>query len=296
MITTSSSAETYGLPINQETAFSNKKGKFRERTKKKQLKMLKDYVPLLKQFLEPGEEVLLAMRGCSPMSSMEQLTTGWLIYYLKRCTLVATNRRILHFPAKKDFSPRHSIAQIRYGDVDELKPAAFLGSRFTVKYKNGTKETFLYVKESAKLKAILPMLQAAGQQSSPLGARHHLCPKCNAPLTPGVYACSSCRLEFKNEQRARKLSILYPGGGYFYTNHPVLGVGDAVAETLLIFMVLMGIVNMLSGVTDNAVGMFQVVFFGLILVLEKLYSVSHAKHYVKEYIPVEKDIRPLKKG
>jgi hypothetical protein len=42
--------------------------------------------------------------------------------------------------------------------------------------------------------------------------------------------------------------------------------------------------------------MFQVVFFGLILVLEKLYSVSHAKHYVKEYIPVEKDIRPLKKG
>ena len=48
MITTSSSAETYGLPINQETAFSNKKGKFRERTKKKQLKMLKDYVPLLK--------------------------------------------------------------------------------------------------------------------------------------------------------------------------------------------------------------------------------------------------------
>jgi len=294
MITPASSAETYGLPINQETAFSDKKGNFKERIKKQQLKMLKDYVPLLKQFLEPGEKVLLLMRGCSPMTSMEQFTTGWLIYYIKRCTLVVTNQRILHFPAKKDFSPRHSIAQIRYGDVEEIKPSGFL-SKFTVKYKNGSKDTFMYVKESAKLKSSLPDLQPAGQQPTAIGARHHLCPKCNAVLTPSVYTCGSCRLEFKNEQRARKLSIIYPGGGYFYTNHPILGVGDAVAETLLIFMVLMGIVNMLSGVSEKAVGLFQIVFFGFILVLEKLYSVFHAKHYVKEYIPVGTDFRPLKK-
>jgi len=295
MITSASVPETYGLPINQAIAFSDKKGNFKERIKKQQLKMLKDYVPLLKQYLEPGEEVLLAMRGCSPMTSMEQLTTGWLIFYIKRCTLVVTNRRILHFPAKKDFSPRLSIAQIRYGDVEEIKPSGFL-SRFTVKYKNGSKETFLYVKESAKLKSILPDLQLARQQPTAIGARHHLCPKCNAVLVTGVYVCSSCKLEFRNEQRARKLSIIYPGGGYFYTNHPFLGAGDAVVETFLIFMVLMGLVNTLSGVPEKSEGLFQFIFFGIILVLEKLYSVYHAKHYVKEYIPVEKDIRPLKVG
>ena len=295
MTTPFSSAETYGLPINTESAFSNKKGEFKERIKKQQLNILKDYVPRLKQFLEPGEEVLLAMRGCSPMTSMQQFTSGWMIYYVKRCTLVVTNRRIMHFPAKKDFSPRQSIAQILYGDVEEIKPSAFL-SRFTVKYKNGSKETFLYVKESAKLKSILPAIQLTGQQPTTIGARHHLCPKCNAVLTPGVYACSSCRLEFKNEQRARKLSIIYPGGGYFYTNHPFLGAGDAIVEAILISMVLMGLVNMLSGVYDTAAGLFQVVFFGFILVLEKLYSVYHAKHYVKEYIPVEKDVRPMKAG
>ena len=296
MIASASVAETYGLPIKQEIAFSDKKGNFKERIKKQQLKMLKEYVPLLKQFLEPGEDVLLLMRGCSPMTSMEQLTTGWMIYYIKRCTLVVTNRRILHFPAKKDFSPRHSIAQIRYGDVEEIKPSTFLGRKFIVIYKNGTKETFLYVNESAKLKSILPNLQLTGQQPTTIGTRHHLCPKCNAVLTRGVYVCSSCRLEFKNEQRARKLSIIYPGGGYFYTNHPFLGAGDAVAEAFLIVMVLMGLVNMLSGVSEKAVGPFQFIFFGFILVLEKLYSVFHSKHYVKEYIPVETDVRPLKIG
>jgi hypothetical protein len=295
MITTASSAETFGLPINQATAFSDKKGNFKEGIKKKQLTILKEYVQLLKQFLEPDEVVLLAMRGCSPTTTMEHLTTGWVIHYVKRCTLVVTNRRILHFPAKNDFSPRHSIAQIRYGDVEEIKPSPFL-SRFTVRFKNGTKEIFQNVKESAKLKSLLPDLRLASHQPTAIGNRHHLCPKCNAVLDAGVYVCSSCRLEFKSETRARKLSIIYPGGGYFYTDHPFLGAGDAVAETFLIFMVLMGIVNMLSGAPEKAGGLFQLIFFGLILFLEKLYSVFHAKHYVKEFIPVENDVRPQKAG
>jgi hypothetical protein len=295
MMTPVSSAETYGLPISTETAFSDKKGNFKERLKKQQLKMLKDYVPLLKQFLEPGEVILFFMRGCSPMTFLEQFTTGWMIYYIKRCTLVVTNRRILHFPSKQNFSPRHSIAQIRYGDVDEIKTSGFLGSRFTIKYKNGTKETFLYVKESAKLKSLLPGLQLTSQQPTAIGVRHHLCPKCNTVLTPGVYTCSSCRLEFKNEKRARKLSLLYPGGGYFYTNHPFLGTGDALVETVLIIMVVMGLVSMLSNVPEKSVGLVQFIFFGFLLVVEKLYSVYHAKHYVREYIPVDKNFEPRSK-
>lgn len=295
MISTSSSAETFGLPVNQQTAFSNHKGMFKERIKKQQIKMLKAYAPLLKQFLEPGEEVLLAMRGCSPMSFMEQFTTGWIIYYLKRCMLVVTDRRILHFPAKGNYSPRHSIAQIRYGDVDEIKPSTFLGRKFIVKYKNGKKETFLYVKDMPKLKAVLSGIRMAGFQPSTLGSRHHLCPKCMAPLTPGEYVCTSCRLEFKNERKARFLSILFPGGGYFYTGHPFLGLGDAIIETVLIFLVAMALLNVAIG-AETSVWIPQVVLFGIVLFLEKLYTIFHAKHYVKEYIPLDKEIQPLKRG
>ena len=294
MITPASTVGAYGLVINQETAFSDKKGRFKERIKKQQLEMLKNYVPLLKQFLEPGEIILLVMRGCSPMTTMEQVTSGSMIYYIKRCTLVVTDRRILHFPSMRDFSPRPSIAQIRYGDVEEIKPSVFLG-RFTVKYRSAVRETFLRVKQAAKLKSILPTLTSAGHKPTSIGVRQHLCPKCSAVLTPGVYSCFSCKLEFKNEQRARNISILYPGGGYFYTDHPFVGTVNAIIETGLIAMVVLGFLNMRSGAPDPADGWFQVMFFGSMILLEKLYSMYHAKHYVKEYLPVEKEIRPLKR-
>jgi hypothetical protein len=294
MITTASSAETFGLPINQSVAFSNHKGDFKERLRKRQLKMLKPFVPLLKQFLEPGEDVLLALRGCSPLSFLEQFTSGWTIYYIKRCVLVVTNRRILHFPAKGNYAPRHSIAQIRYGDVDTIAPSTFLSRKFTVKYKNGMKETFLYVKDTAKLKAVLNEIRMVSQQPTTFGIRHHLCPKCTAPLKVGEYLCPACKLEFKNEQKARNLSILVPGGGYFYTGHPVMGIGDAIVETLLIFMVLSALVNLVTG-AEGGSPLPALAVFSLILFLEKLYTVYHAMHYVKEYIPVEENIQPLRR-
>jgi hypothetical protein len=225
---------------------------------------------------------------------MEPFTSGWMIYYIKRCVLVVTDRRILHFPAKSNYSPRHSIAQIRYGDVDTIMASTFLSRKFTVKYKNGKKEVFLYVKETPKLKAVLNEVRMSGQQPTTYGTRHHLCPNCTAPLLTGEYLCPSCKLEFKNERKARNLSILYPGGGYFYTGHPFLGIGDAIVETFLIAMVLTALVNLATGAEGDA-ALPGVVLFGVILLIEKLYTVYHAKHYVKEYIPLDKEIQPLRR-
>lgn len=289
-------SESLGLPFNQEMAFSNPKGKFKERIKKKQLRMVERYAPLLRQFLEPGEEILLVMRGCSPVSLMEQLTTGWIIFLLKRCTLVVTNRRILHFPSKTNFTPKNSVAQIRYGDVEMIKPSTWMGRKFMVKYKNGSKETFLYVKESRKLKAVLSLLQIQGQPETLLRVRHHLCPKCTAPLNPGIYSCAKCGLEFKNERKARALSVFLPGGGYFYTGHHFLGVGDAIGEGILLFFVISSLVGLLFGTVDPVNTGAILVVFGVLLVYEKLITIYHARHYVKEYIPLEKDFQPLRRG
>ncbi len=288
-----SSSETFGLPINQTVAFSNHKGEFKERLKKQQLKLLAPFVPVLKQFLEPGEEILLAMRGCSPMSFLEQFTTGWIVYYLKRCILVVTDRRILHFPAKGNYTPRHSIAQIRFGDVEEIKPSTFLSRKFTVLYKNGSREIFLQVRDTPKLKAILAEITMTGQQPTAYRGRHHLCPRCTAPLKIGDYLCPSCKLEFKNARKARNLSILIPGGGYFYTGHPWIGIGDAIVETTLTVLVLTALVNLLSG-TGSEEPLPMVIIFGIVLVIEKLYTIYHARHYVKEYLSVDKEIQPRK--
>lgn len=283
-------AEIAGLPINQAIAFSNKKGEFKERIKKKQLAMLQDYAALLKQFLEPGEEILLAMRGCSPVSWLEQLTTGWIVFRLKRCSLFVTNRRILHFPSKSDFKPRHSISQMRFGDMEEIKPSPFFG-RFTVRYKDGKKEIFNYMKDLAKFKAILPGLQLQGQPASQVRSRHHLCPQCTSPLASGDYTCKACSLEFKNEKKARTLSILIPGGGYFYTKHPLLGIQDFLIETFLIVMTVSAAFDMINNDYAGA-QTFVFVFFTMFLIIEKLYTVYHAQHYVREYIPLSTDFEP----
>ena len=104
--------ETFGVPVNEEVCFSNVKKVFKERIKKSQLKLLKPIASTVGQFLEPDEEILFLTKGCSPMTLMEQLTTGWIIMYIKRCLLVVTNKRILHVLTKHDFKPRSSIAEI----------------------------------------------------------------------------------------------------------------------------------------------------------------------------------------
>lgn len=287
-------AETFGIPMNQQTAFSTPKGEFKERIKKRQLKMVKKYGAMLKQVLEPGEEVQLAMRGCSPMSVLEQLTTGWIVYLLKRCTLVVTNKRILHFPSKTNFDPKYSVSQIRYGDVESIKPSALGGRKLTIKYKNGKKETFLYLNEGRKFKSIVPNLRLKGEETSLFRQRHHLCPKCAAPLEPAVYTCWKCGLEFRTMKKAMLLSIFLPGGGYFYTGHPFLGMGDAIGETLLLFFVIFSLINVLFGTADPVHNLSMFIVLGAILFFEKIGTIYHARHYVKEYIPVDTHFQPIR--
>jgi hypothetical protein len=92
--------DTFGLRINRDVCFTTHNNKFHEGMANRQLKVLRDLVPTLKQVLKPDEEILLAVKATSPMSLFEQLVTGWIIHYLKRCVLVFTNKRILHFPTK----------------------------------------------------------------------------------------------------------------------------------------------------------------------------------------------------
>ena len=226
--------DTFGLRINQDVCFTTHNNKLHMGATKRQLKILRDVAPLLKQVLKPDEEILLAVRPASPMSWFEQLTTGWIIYLLKRCVLVFTNKRILHLPTNINFKPKASVAQIPYGDIAEIKVSGFLGRALKLKYRTGKTEDFNYVEspEFKKLKALLPTLPKGGQPSE-VSERHHLCPRCQARLVKEKFTCPRCQLQFKDGERAIRLSVLYPGGGYFYTGHPVLGLGDAVTEGLL---------------------------------------------------------------
>ncbi|MDH3806926.1 MAG: hypothetical protein OEU90_15850, partial [Gammaproteobacteria bacterium] len=96
--------------------------------------------------------------------------------------------------------------------------------------------------------------------------------------------CPGCGKEFKSRAKARNLSLWLPGGGYFYTGHPYLGVIDAVIELLFLVIIIGSLIpTSISPNGDLALAAVFVVF----LAIEKAITVYHANHFVKEYLPVE---------
>lgn len=285
-------SDMFGLLVNKEVCFTTHKNKFHQGLMKTQSRILKNFASLLTRFLEPDEEILLAVKACSPMTFMEQYTTGWIIYYLKRCVLIFTNKRILHIPATYKYVPKKSISQISYGDIASFSLPSFFGYFMKLTYRNCKKETFYYVspREHRKLREILQSRINISQPSD-FKERIHLCPSCTKPLQKDLFVCQSCYLEFKTPQEAVKRSIIFPGGGYFYTNHPWLGVADAVAEVSLFLAVLLSLINAITGTKEDWSAVFA---FGIFLGLEKLVTILHAQHFIAEYLPVNEEFLPNK--
>ncbi len=280
------------LPFNREIAFTDVKGVHKPRLEKKQRKLIAKATPLLRKMLEPDEEIHLVTYGCSPYSALEFFTTGVMIIHLKRCLLVVTDRRILHLPTKTNFAPKMSVAEIRYGDVTELKVGSFLGSKLKVTFRGGKKEelTGLPGWAAKKMKALLPA--RSGQGAASMAARRrHLCPKCTQGIAADSYSCSGCGLLFKDKKTATKVSLLYPGGGYFYTRHPWFGLGDALVEIFLILMIALSLF-MAFGSEGDPEALPLVAILVIFLAIEKAVTVYHAHHFVAERIPANRKFSP----
>lgn len=275
------------LPVNTDVMFTNHKNIYKQTIENRQRKLLKK-IPFIRPFLHQSETILCVTTGCSPVSVIEQFLTGWIVFYLKRSLFIFTNERIFHIPTKQNFSYRNSIAQILYADCQSITVKS---RNLIVEYKNGNKEKFLFIprSESKKIKTLLQEIPLQGQPSSTL-ERTHLCPSCTNPLVTDQYTCPTCSLEFKDKEKTRRISIIYPGGGYFYTGHPFLGLGDALAEIYLTLLVIAAFSAAISGVAG---GISTLVFFGILLALEKALTVYHSNHFIKEYIPKDRFVKIL---
>jgi len=288
------SEEIFGLCVNTGIAFSNHKGVYKKGVEKRQRKLLEN-IGYIKPFLDDGEQILLVTNGSSPMSLLEQLFTGSIIYYLKRSHFIFTNKRIFHVPVKLPIfflSPmgryRDSISQILYSDCEFIKQK---GRTLKVKYKSGKKESFYHIegKEKKKAKVLLQSVSLAGKPSV-FERRMHLCPRCQGMLIQNHFECPHCELLFKSKKEAMKISVWCPGGGYFYTRHPVLGVFDAISEAFIMFAICVNAVDALKGFEGAVAG---IVIFGIALIIEKIGTISHSNHFLKEFIPVDKDVVPF---
>lgn len=281
-----------GISIRSDVLSTNEKGEDKESVQKRTGKILQKLRPALQRVLQPGEAVLYAMPARSPLSVIEQLTAAWWTALLATCAIVVTNKRILFFPVKRDGSWRESVRAAHWGDLEEIKTKGLLISNASFKFKNGPKITYTNFRraDAKKLGAIASALipAASGEQTSAQGFVQ-LCPDCCGALTEGQYSCAGCGLIFKNEKAMVLRSIILPGGGYFYTGHPLIAIIPAVVEALLVLEILLILFTGLA--SPKAVpGLFAgLLFLAVFWALETAVTILHCRRYVRDFIPEKRD-------
>jgi hypothetical protein len=279
----------FGLPVDTGILFSNHKGVYQPGIEKNKTKLLRK-LGFLASFLDADEKIVFVTTGCSPFTSLEQLTMGaGLTVMLKRALFVFTNKRLFHIPTAWQLDYRGSIAQILYQDCKRLQVS---GSGLVAEYHTGKKDRFANVPRRDR--AIIKHFQfatGASDQRSENPRRNHLCPSCTQVLPSRAVTCPSCGLEFKSRAKALTRSILLPGGGYFYTGHPFLGACDALGEAWLVILNLVSLANGLLG-SAEAMAVFPV--FLALLVGEKIGTVYHSNSFLAEFIPA--DLKALLRG
>ena len=80
-------------------------------------------------------------------------------------------------------------------------------------------------------------------------------------------------------------SILLPGGGYFYTGHPLVAIIPALVEGLLVLEILSLLVAASTSPKAMPAVRSSLMILGLFWALETAVTILHCRRYVRDYIP-----------
>jgi hypothetical protein len=277
-----------GISVRDDVLFTNENGEKKQAIEKRTTKILHSLAPAMQHLLQPAETVLYALKARSPLSLFEQLTATWWTAALAACAIVVTNKRLLFFPINSDGSWRQSVRSLQWGDLNEIKLNGMLvrNARFT--FKNGTRATYtnLIRADAKKLSAISSVFipAASGEQTSTHGPIP-LCPDCREKLTAGQYSCLNCGLTFKDEKTMVLRSILLPGGGYFYTGHPLIAIVPAIVEVFLVLKILRVLLAGFASPQAGAALFRSALLLCIFWAIETAITVVHCRRYIRDFIP-----------
>jgi tetratricopeptide (TPR) repeat protein len=269
----------FGLPVDTASLFIDHNDAYQEKLEKKQKNLLRS-IAHLKSFLKKNEKILYITAGCSPFSIIEKFILVFVSVYIKRCLLIFTNERILHIPTKINRSPRNMISQILYSDCQSV---VMKRGSLRVIYKSGQKEFFrsILIDDRKKINHLVRTISFRGEISS-RSKRKYLCPRCGHRLVRKKVFCMQCRLVFKRKSKALLYSFWYPGGGYFYTHHPIAGIVDIFMDMIILAIIISTFIN---GNPSN------IPLFAGLFIFKKLISIYHSSVLIDEFIPEKKKIR-----
>ncbi|MCI0404246.1 MAG: hypothetical protein L0212_12135 [Acidobacteria bacterium] len=291
-----------GVLLREDTLYTNRKGKEKRGIRKRAEDALAKLKGTLAAVLEPDEAVLFVARGQAPTTLVEQLTFGYYIYYVTASLLVFTNRRMLDFHLDVGSFGRwkwtHGLRAVRWGDVQQAAVKGLLTRSLELKYRTGKKETYHLARwsDANKIKMLVPsLLHGSAGEASPAQGMVSLCPDCYAFLAERADECSGCQLRFKTTKEMIWRSVLFPGGGYFYTGHWSLGILDALVESFLVFGVAMWVAvaagfaqpfrGPLEPQATSSEALAAAAFLVVILAIEKLFTIYHGKRFLQVFIP-----------
>ena len=285
------SPRVFGLPVDRKILFSNHKDVYKKRIEKRQRKLFVKLGPI-KPFLRRNEQILLVTTGYSPLLSLGQYLTGFAFSYLKRSLFVFTNQRIIHLPTTPSYKYKNSLAQIAYAGCQSI---VMKRGTLVVQYaKFGRSEKFkaIAVQERKKIRALLKKSIPLSGTKGHLAARIHLCPRCAHRLIEKKYECQNCQLAFKSRVVAALLAIVVPGGGYFYVRQFGIGALDALLE---IFLLIYSVFLFRDVYDQVPVNMVYLVVVPLLFLYIKITAIIHSNHFIAEFIPAQKNIKPRNK-
>lgn len=234
--------------------------------------------PRVVPLLEEGEQILHVAPACHIPSLLHQLGLGWWWYHFYRVALVVTDRRIVE--VLLDHRRRLDARLLSY----RWSAARALTLRFgalAFRPRTGRVQKWRLERADRKLlRRLLPLivqrrLDVSGEPAPgapPSVPRWH-CPACAADLPAKAPACAACGARFTSPRLATWLSVAVPGGGLFYTGHPVLGAFDLIGELMLALLVVV----MLLTSPDAATTIGAIVVGLVLLLVTKLESVHLAR-------------------
>lgn len=274
----------FGLPVDQKTIFCNHKGVYKKRIEKRQRKLIVK-TALIKFFLQSNERIFCLTSGYSPITILDQVLTGLAFLLFKRAIFVFTDRRLLHVPIRCGSKSHRSVAQILYGDCVHM---TLKGRALVVQLKDGRQEAFPYIgrREKKKIKALIDAIAFQPESPAQSKSRRYLCPRCTHLLPDRIGACPSCQLKFKSPLQAAIRAALIPGGGYFFSRYPLLGIFFVLLELMLTGFWAIQWYEVTKGFSTGYI-LLATLTSGFLI--EKTITTYHARQLVSDFLPVNKD-------
>jgi hypothetical protein len=254
-----------GIKLREDTAFTDHKGQEQQSIRERTEAGIDNLQEVLSKILEPGEVVFYVLSVPTSARDFEKL--------------VFTNHRLLFFWVARDGTWKKSVSRgVHWGDLVEAKVGGWVKRSLSLKYRNGTKETYDGIEDSSNkirllLNALLPSRlerQETTGEATPAQGVVRYCSGCLSTLAPGVPHCSRCGLPTVsgsawNPNAISFISFFFtflPAGIMHAVNYERMGYPEKKKPRLILFVAGFVVFLAAAFILPNA-GIFGAISIGI---------------------------------